>query len=118
MERVAVRITAGRTMAAAAFQAAEHSRRLNAQSRSALDNYWRTREVGARTPVSIKKSGISNIVTLPVRSAADELRGWLKEQRCRVGPIFDSDGQFSFFVYSKRHCLRDLIGKNSAFSLS
>ena len=118
MERVAVRISAGRTMAATARKIAEQSRQRNEQSRQELDHYWRTRRVGAVIPISVAKSGFSSLVTLPVRSAADELRGWLKEQRCRVGPIFETDGQFSFFVYSKRHCLRELIGKNGGFSVS
>jgi hypothetical protein len=69
-------------------------------------------------PVAVEKSGISNIITLPHRHAAEELRRWLKEQRCRVGPVFEpAPGAFAFFVYSKRHCIRELIAKNRAYSL-
>ena len=71
-------------------------------------------------PFSIEKSGISDLVALATRAAAEELRGWLKNQRCRVGPIFkpsDEAEQFGFFVYSRRHSLPDLVMKNTRFKL-
>lgn len=68
--------------------------------------------------VSVEKSGISNVVTLSERSAADELRQWLKGQCCRVGPVFEPDaGRFGFYCYSKRHCIGDLIVKHGGFSV-
>jgi CheY-like chemotaxis protein len=71
-------------------------------------------------PFSIEKSGISDLVALATRAAAEELRGWLKNQRCRVGPIFkpsDEAEEFGFFVYSRRHALPDLVMKNTRFKL-
>lgn len=118
MERISSKVNASRSKAAMASAAAEQTRPLIERSRRRLDAPSEGRRVGSRIPVSIIKSGISIIVTLPVRSAADELRAWLKEHRCRVGPVFESDGQFTFFVYSKRHCIGELIAKNERFSLS
>lgn len=71
-------------------------------------------------PFSIEKSGISDLVALATRAAAEELRSWLKSQRCRVGPIFQPSEQveqFGFFVYSRRHSLPDLVMKNTRFKL-
>lgn len=68
--------------------------------------------------ISIKKSGISNMVALPARAAADELRRWLKEHGCRVGPVFEPPGdpaQFCFFVYSRRRGIGELAAKNVRF---
>ncbi|MGH7140992.1 MAG: hypothetical protein ACREHD_35115, partial [Pirellulales bacterium] len=57
-------------------------------------------------------------ITLPERAAADELRGWLKDLRCRVGPVFEpSAGQFSFFVYSRRREISDLVAQHPRFRL-
>lgn len=105
-------------------QAVERSRyfadqaRLRTQSsRQQLEEYRRTRSV-VRVPVSVEKSGISHCVNLPQRPAADELRRWFKEQRCRVGPVFEpAVGVYAFFVYSKRHCIRELIAKHGEYSL-
>lgn len=75
-----------------------------------------SRTVGRRTAVSIKKSGLSSILTLQQRSSADELRSWLREQCCRVGPVFESErGQFSFFIYSKRHAIGELVDRHGGF---
>lgn len=87
-----------------------------------IDELRRTPERISVEPVSfsIEKSGISDLVALATRAAAEELRGWLKNQRCRVGPIFkpsDEAEQFGFFVYSRRHALPDLVMKNTRFKL-
>jgi CheY-like chemotaxis protein len=114
LERAAARVSAARMKAAAARQVARQTRQLNDQSRQNLDDYWRTRHEPA--VVSVKKSGISNMLTTGRRSDAEELRSWLKEQTCRVGPVFEqSTGQWAFFVYSKRHSLCELIAKHGAF---
>lgn len=68
--------------------------------------------------VAIKKSGISSLVSLPARDAADELRRWLKEHRCRLGPIFESSGeptQYCFFVYTGRQAIAELAARNVRF---
>lgn len=117
VERVADRIRASRAMAQVLRTTAEQARRLNEQSRRGLNDYWRARRSTVQIPVTIERSGIANILTVAERLAADELRRWLKEQRCRVGPVFEQEpGRLSFFVYSRRHCIGELIAKNGRFS--
>ena len=68
--------------------------------------------------VTIKRSGISSLVSLPARDAADELRRWLKEHRCRLGPVFESPGepaQYCFFVYTGRQAIAELAERNVRF---
>jgi CheY-like chemotaxis protein len=68
-------------------------------------------------PVRLQKSGISDVVCLSDRAAAERLRQWLKERGCRVGPVFEqAAGQWAFFNYSRRQ-LRSVIGGNNEFSL-
>lgn len=118
MERIAARLSASRTKLENSRIAGEQSRQLNEASECELDAYWRTRHFERwQVSVSVEKSGISNIVTMSERSDADELRQWLKAQRCRVGPIFEPHvGRFGFFVYSKRHCI-ELIEKHGRFTV-
>lgn len=73
--------------------------------------------IGVRpVSVSIAKSGISNVVTMSERPDADELRQWLKVERCRVGPVFEpADGRFGFFVYSQRQTIGERIAKHGGF---
>lgn len=114
LERVSVRVNAARSKDETARQVALQTRQLTEQARQDLDFYWRTRR--EPTEVSIEKSGISNILTLRKQSDAQELRSWLKYQRCRVGPVFEpAAGQFGFFVYSKRHSIGELIAKHGGF---
>ncbi len=69
--------------------------------------------------VEIEKSGISRSLTLIERPAAEELRRWLKEQRCRVGPVFESGAErFSFFVYSRRQEIGQLVAQHGKFKVS
>lgn len=114
LERTAARVSAARAKASAARHAARQTRQLNQQSRQNLQDYWQTRHEPA--VVSVKKSGISSMLTMCKRSEAEELRGWLKEKGCRVGPVFEPPtGQSAFFVYSKRQSLCELIAKNGGF---
>jgi CheY-like chemotaxis protein len=118
MERIAARRSASHTMVATSQAAAEQSHQLSEASRQGLDAYWTSRTL-PQVPVSIEKSGISNTLTLAERSAADGLRAWLKGQRCRVGPVFESRaGRFSFFSYTKRHCIGELIEKHGGFRVA
>jgi CheY-like chemotaxis protein len=115
LERIAGKRDTTRAMAATSRVAIEQSHRLSEQSRQELDAYWKSRGL-PQASVSIEKSGISNMLTFQQRLSADELRSWLKGQRCRVGPVFESaPGRFSFFVYSKRHLIGDLIAKHGGF---
>lgn len=99
IQRVADRRSKSRTMSEISRRIAEQTRQLVA--------------------VSIEKSAISNIVTMSERWDADELRQWLKTQRCRVGPVFEpSVGRFGFFVYSKRHAVGELIAKHGRFNVA
>lgn len=78
-----------------------------------------TEMTDAPLAVIIEKSGIRDLMTLPSRPAAEELRRWLREQRCRVGPVFepsDKTGGSSFFVHSRR-VVRELVMKNARFTL-
>lgn len=62
------------------------------------------------------KSGTSREVSLFERSAAEELRRWLNLHLCRVGPVFEaSPGCFTFFVYSRRLELAELIGQHGRY---
>jgi hypothetical protein len=112
MERVAARITATRTRAEACRAAAEQSAQRIGALQQRLHADWKSGRVPTEA-VFVEKSGISKMLTLAERWRADELRRWLKIQRCQVGPVFESDaGRFSFFVYSKRHAIGDLIAKH------
>ncbi|HVX15577.1 MAG TPA: response regulator [Pirellulales bacterium] len=107
LDRVGARLAASRNKVATARRVAEQTRQFNAAARQGLDAYWRTRRQSV--PVTIEKSGISVLVTMRERSSAEDLRQWLKAQRCRVGPTFEPDaGQFGFYCYSKRRCINDL----------
>ncbi|HVX10237.1 MAG TPA: response regulator [Pirellulales bacterium] len=114
MERVTARVSASRRMAATARRVVSQTRQRIEQPRQGLDAYCQ-RRLG-KLLVSVEKSGISNVISLSERSSADELRRWLKEQRCRVGPVFEQDpGRFSFYCYSKRHRIGELIAKRGTF---
>ena len=117
ISRLRGRIDASHTQAETMRSAAVRSRLLVAQSRQGLDDYWRTgRPIQRDVPVSVAKSGISNILSLSQRPDAEELRQWLKDQRCRVGPVFEpAAGRFAFFVYSRRREIVDTIGKHGNF---
>lgn len=116
MERVAQRTRVSQELAQAARLAAEKSRQRNQASRQGLNDYWQSRRSAPGIPVSLAKSGTSRAVSLFERSAAEELRRWLKLHRCRVGPVFEaSPGCFTFFVYSRRLEVAELIGQHGRY---
>jgi CheY-like chemotaxis protein len=119
LARVRARIDAATDQPGTLRAAAEQSRRLVERSRQGLNDYWRTRSVAdGEVLVSVEKSGISNLLTLGQRSAADELRSWLKDQRCRVGPVFQpATGRFAFFVYTRRHLVGNLIARRGGYKV-
>lgn len=72
----------------------------------------------ARAIVVVEESGIGTLLTLANRLPCEELRGWLKNQRCQVGPIFEPvAGTFAFYVYKKRESICDLIGQHGRFTV-
>lgn len=116
MERVAQRTRLSQELTQAARLAAQESRRRNDASRQGLSDYWQSRRSAPGIPVSLAKSGTSRAVSLFDRSSAEELRRWLKLHRCRVGPVFEAmPGRFTFFVYSRRLEVADLIGQHGRY---
>ncbi|HEX7447844.1 MAG TPA: response regulator [Pirellulales bacterium] len=135
LERITISIDASRQRAETSRAVAEQTRQMNETARRELDLLWRELRRPAATvsvnavavnavavnevAVNIEKSGISRSLTLTERSTAEELRLWLKEQRCRVGPVFESGvEQFSFFVYSRRQELGRLVAQHGKFRVS
>lgn len=115
LARIRTRVLTSCGVAEQARALALQTRRLVEESHQQLNEFWRNR-TAAPVYVSVQKSGIANVITVAERASADELRRRLKEQRCRVGPVFESAaGAYAFFVYSKRHCIRELIGKHGGF---
>lgn len=119
MERAARRLRTSQQKAQIAGLAAEQTWHSNAAMRRELDDFWcQLRRSVASIPVTIEKSGTSRLVTLAERGAAEELRRWLKFQRCRVGPVFESgDEQFAFFVYSRRQEIAELVAQYGKFKV-
>jgi len=117
LARVRARIDTGRSQAETMRLAAEQSRLLVARSWQGPDAHWRTgRPISGDVGVVVEKSGISNVLSVAKRPDADELRSWLKYQRCRVGPVFEPiAGRFAFYVYTRRHLIGDLIAKHGGF---
>lgn len=70
-----------------------------------------------RVDVRIRKSGISELFYFADQASAQELRGWLRQRGCRVGPVFEpSAGQIAFFNYS-RHQARRLLHESPQFRI-
>lgn len=68
-------------------------------------------------PALITKSGISDVVSLSDRGAAERLRHWLRQRGCRVGPVFEpKPGEFAFFNYSRRQ-MRLALRDNAEFRI-
>lgn|SRR5487761_1352938 len=64
--------------------------------------------------IRVQKSGISDMVLLEDRGLAEQLRQWLRERGCRVGPVFEpAAGQAGFFTYSRRQARTLLAGHPS-----
>lgn len=118
LDDISGRIASSRRMAHRARLIAEQTWNLNEAARRGLDEYYRQRRSAPSLPVSIEKSGISRIVRLPERPAAEDLRRWLKVRGCRVGPVFEQvPGRFAFFVYSRRLEVAELIAAHGAFNV-
>lgn len=118
LDEISGRIASSQRMAQRARQVAEQTRALNQVARESLDEYYRQRRSIAAVPVTVQKSGISRIISLPDRPSADELRRWLKARSCRVGPVFEPQaGQFAFFIYSRRMEVLELISGHAGFRL-
>lgn len=118
LDEISGRIATSLRMAQRARQIAEQTRALNDAAREGLDEYYRQRRPATLIPVTIQKSGISRIVSLPERPAAEELRRWLKARLCRVGPVFEPQaGQFAFFVYSRRLEVAELVSGHAGFQV-
>jgi CheY-like chemotaxis protein len=118
LNRISPRIDQARRRAQEARKAATDARQLVQESRRKLSEFWQSRRVASPAAVSVEKSGIANVLSLDNAVSAGDLRRWLKLQGCRVGPVFEpTTGQFCFYVYSKRHCIREIIGKNGGFTV-
>lgn len=125
LDRVRSRIAKSKHLTALAADAVKVSRERKAASRSssqpaqvALAGRVPAGRVPAgRVPVRLQKSGISDVLSLNDRAAAERLRLWLKEGGCRVGPVFEQAiGQWAFFNYSRRQ-LRHAMTENEEFSI-
>lgn len=98
VQRVADRITASRELAAKASEAVAKSREINARQVSPS-----AEPTGEPVLVRIEKSGISDLLCVADRAAAEYLRRWLRDQSCRVGPVFEPQpGKTGFYTYSRR----------------
>lgn len=70
-----------------------------------------------RVDVRVRKSGISDIFYFADQASAQELRGWLRQRGCRVGPVFEpTTGQVAFYNYS-RHQARRLLRESPQFRI-
>lgn len=114
--RVRGRIEASRQRAA---QAAVAARRLANDSRRELAAVS-DRPIEHALPgavLHIRKSGISDIIALDDENVAIQLRQWLRERGCRVGPVFHlSPGKAAFFAYSRRQ-MRALLAAHPQFEI-
>ncbi|HVA48184.1 MAG TPA: response regulator [Pirellulales bacterium] len=107
LERVRARVADSQERTAQAQEAAAKSRRLTAKS-----SHSAAELPGDPVPVHIQKSGISDLILLADRGAAEYLRQWLREQSCRVGPVFEPQpGQVAFYTYSRRQT-RSLLSEH------
>lgn len=69
------------------------------------------------TSVRIHKSGISDVVSLTDRAAAERLRKCLSERGCRVGSVFEPQpGEAAFFNYSRRQ-LQQVLSDNPEYRI-
>jgi CheY-like chemotaxis protein len=118
--RVRERVAASQQRAAQAVETAAESRRRTQESRSVLADQA-NRPLDGQMPsavIHIRKSGISEIITLEDRGAAEHLRGWLRERGCRVGPVFEPEpGQAAFFTYSRQQ-MRALLAAHPKLEIN
>jgi CheY-like chemotaxis protein len=106
LERVRVRIAASGERAALSMKLVRQSRERTSAFRESATGSAATAIDSAGTatkPLRVDKSGISDVVHLPDREAAERLRQWLRERGCRLGPVFEpSPNDYAFFNYSRR----------------
>lgn len=115
LERVRKRVAETKRLTAQAAEAVALSQERKAKSRSSLEVPLPARTTGI--PVRLQKSGISDVVCLDDRAAAERLRNWLRSRGCRVGPVFvKGPDQWAFFNYSRRQ-LRCLMAENTEYSI-
>lgn len=118
LSRVRERIEASRQRATQAAEAAAAARRLAKSSRQGLAAADRPIEDALPAAVlHIRKSGISEVISLDNENVAVQLRQWLRERGCRVGPVFyQSPGKCAFFAYSRRQ-MRALLAAHPQFQI-
>lgn len=110
LKRVDERIAKSRELTALAKELRAQSQERTAKA----DASW-SDLLGEPVTVKIEKSGISDLLSLSDRAAAECLRRWLHEQSCRVGPVFEpSPGQAAFYTYSRR-LTRSLLSNHPKF---
>ena len=118
LARVRHRLEVSRELATQAVQAAADTRRRAKQSESAD---LAERPLEGELPAAvlhIRRSGISEIITLDDENVAVLLRQWLRERGCRVGPVFHvSPGQSAFFTYSRRQ-MRALLAAHPRIQIN
>lgn len=113
LDRVRRRVVKSKQLAALAADAVRRSQERKAKSLDAPEPTLCERATGL--PVTLRKSGISDVLSLSEREAAERLREWLKVRSCRVGPVFEQEGgQWAFFNYSRRQ-MRSVIANNDEF---
>lgn len=115
VNRVRARIAASQERTALAAEVVAASQALQAKADSMLETPA-TASPGS-VPVSLRKSGISDVVSLDDRGAAERLRHWLAKRGCRVGPVFEPrPGNAAFFNYSRRQ-MRQVLRDNAEFKI-
>lgn len=72
LDRIAARLEASREKVGVSQAIAEQSQERDRELREGLADYWRNRHWHQTVAVSVEKSGISNILTVSERPAADE----------------------------------------------
>lgn len=119
LARVRGRIDASRQRAAQAAEAAAAARRLAKDSRRELARVS-DRPIDGGLPAAvlhIRKSGISEVISLDDENVAVQIRQWLRDCGCRVGPVFyQSPGRCAFFAYSRRQ-MRALLAAHPQFEI-
>lgn len=109
LARVRSRIDATRKRTSQAMEAAAASRELTEKekSRRRLEDQAAKMALMPTDPapvfIRLQKSGISDMIVLEDWELAEQLRQWLRDRGCRVGPVFEpAAGEVAFFCYSRR----------------
>jgi DNA-binding response OmpR family regulator len=113
VDRVRARIEATRDRAYLSAEAVATSQARKAKAAASLQTPLPV--TSGPVLVRLHKSGISDVVSLNDRGAAERLRHWLSQRGCRVGPVYESKpGEFAFFNYSRRQ-LRQALRDSAEF---